>query len=293
MKLHPFALCLVFGVASLWGRVAHADSCATLSFPGDKGQDVILGEYSTTVWHPLYGERLIRWGELGVCWYDEDQGSWSLERLHTCDTSTPGADVLLLQTWGGDDTVTTLYGSSTGPNWIEGAMRCSADGRAALAPWNSDFDFGVHAVLGTGFDRFYGTPGDDIAESNAITTETVNIPHPWGPPTFVQVAPGDGASDILCGGEGDDELLGDADDGPTFEEILDGGEGDDFCDGDPLNWPDLAGGGSIFDIAQHVFGIDYGCNTIENATTPAIYTFLDEPWLTCLPLASPIYTFGL
>ncbi|MBL4688384.1 MAG: hypothetical protein JKY37_27600 [Nannocystaceae bacterium] len=315
MKLYPLALSVALAATFLCSSPAQAaESCATLSFPDESAQDVIIGEYAIVISDPFWGETLVRTGEVGVCWRDES-GLWTLEQpttiefvdgvpsTVTCDTATSDTKMLFLDTGPGNDTVTTLLEVHTlsvgGPNWIRSeytrdgttrAMFCGANDRA-IAPWNPDFEFGVRAVLGTGSDRFYGTPADDIAQSNHVSTSTVSIP-PLGPGTLVQVAPGDNATDLLCGGDGDDELLGDADDGPSFEEILDGGKGDDFCDGDPHDaFSPL--GGDVFDIAQHVFFSGRGCNTIERATTPLAFPSLTWPFVDCASLWNPITEFGL
>ncbi|MGH1343043.1 MAG: hypothetical protein ACRBN8_15895 [Nannocystales bacterium] len=302
MRPYPFVLSLAFGASFLFSNTAQAEYCGSVSLPLEGAQEVIIGEFATVATHPLFPDALIPSGDVGVCWRDETHG-WTLERAN-CDTTTPSADLLFLQTHAGDDTVTTLLVDQTydvgGLEWIAGApsrqgtphaMYCGSD-EFALAPWNPDFAFGVEAVLGTGTDRFFGTPGDDIAYSNQLFTTEVRIPAPWGPLTTVQTAPGDNASDVLCGGYGADELYGDADDSLSAEEVLDGGYGDDFCDGDPLNWGSTPGG-SIFDVARHVSSGDYGCNTIERATTPAIYPSTWSMVHECWALDNPVDYFGL
>jgi hypothetical protein len=120
----------------------------------------------------------------------------------------------------------------------------------------------------------------------------VRVPAPYGPLTWVPIAPGDNASDLLCGGAGDDELFGDADDSPSAEEVLDGGFGDDFCDGDPINWGGPTGG-STFDVARHVASGDYGCDTIERAITPAIWSGGWSMVAECWAIDNPVDYFGL
>lgn len=303
MKLYPLALSIALGATFMCSNTARAESCATLSFPGAEAQEIIIGEYSTVIHNWFWGDALVPSGDVGVCWRDES-GLWTLEKptttkvvggvstTVTCDTDTSDSDMFLLQTGPGDDTVTTLLESHTysvgGPNWITAqftqagttrAMYCGSND-AAIAPWNPDFEFGLLAVLGAGSDQFYGTPNDDIAQSNVISTSSQSIPPPFGPTTTIQHAPGDNAMDVLCGGYGDDELLGDADDSPWFHEVLDGSYGDDVCDGDPSNGL-LAWGGSIYDVAQHVFFEDFGCNTIERATTPLINPNVSWPFIQC------------
>lgn len=304
MKFSLFVLSVALGATSLISNTAHAANCGTLDFPGAQAQEVIVGEFATVAHHPVFGDSLIPFGEVGVCWRDAN-GAWTLERIATCDTSTPGGDTLRLRTGAGDDTVTTLLEEHTysvgGPDWILSeytpggttrAMYCGSDDYA-IAPWNPDFDFGVLAVLGTGLDRFFGTPEDDIAHSNLVSTSQIRIPAVWGPLTWVQHAPGDNASDVLCGGHGTDELLGDADDGPSAEEVLDGGYGnDDYCDGDPIDWPNAAGG-DIYDVARHVSSGNYGCNTIERATTPAIWSGGWNMVHECWALDNPVDYFDL
>ena len=302
MKFSPFVLSVALGATSLISNTARAANCGTLDFPGAQAQEVIIGEFASVAHYPLWDDSLVPFGEVGVCWRDAN-GAWTLERIATCDTSTSGGDTLLLQTGAGDDTVTTLLEEHTyavgGPDWLLAeytpggttrAMYCGSDDYA-IAPWNPDFDFGVEAVLGTGADRFFGTPNDDIAESNQIYTTQVRIPAPWGPLTWVQQAPGDNASDLLCGGLGDDELLGDADDSWTAEEVLDGGFGDDFCDGDPLHWGTI--GGASFDVARHVASGDYGCDTIERATTPLAWSGGWSMVAECWAIDNPVEYFDL
>ncbi len=304
MRIYPLVLSVALGATFLCSNTARAANCATLDFPGTEAQEVIIGEFATVAHHPLYDDALIPFGEVGVCWRDAS-GGWTLERLANCDTSTAAGDTLLLQTGPGDDTVTTLLEEHTysvgGPDWLLAeythggttrAMYCGSDDYA-IAPWNPDFEFGVTAILGTGTDRFFGTPGDDTAHSNHVSTSLQPIPAPWGPPTWVQQAPGDNASDVLCGGYGDDVLLGDADDSISAEEVLDGGFGDgDFCDGDP--WQSVMPDGSdTFDVARHVSSGEYGCNTIEHATTPAIYPDTWSMVHECWALDNPVDYFDL
>ncbi|MBV1860723.1 MAG: hypothetical protein KUG77_20075 [Nannocystaceae bacterium] len=310
MRIFPLVLTIAVGAVALSSSTAEAAAnCAKLDFPGSGAQEVIIGEYATVV-HPFSGDILLRSGKIGVCWRDAG-GAWTLEQptatqwvggssqTTTCDISTSGADTLLLTTGAGDDTVTTLLEEHTytvgGADWLEAddgpagtthAMYCGSDD-FAIAPWNPTFDFGVAAILGTGLDRFFGTPNDDLAHSNHVYT--VNPP---GPLTSVQQAPGDNASDVLCGGRGDDELLGDADDSWSAEEVLDGGYGDDFCDGDPHDWPNTAGGSS-YDVARHVAAGDYGCDTIERATTPAIWSGGWSMVAECWAFDNPVDYFGL
>lgn len=305
MKLDSLILSLALCAVGLTSATARADTCATLDFPGSGAQEVIIGEFATVISHPLFGEVLYRSGEVGVCWRDENN-VWTIvqptttvsvggvSQTVTCDTSTPGGDTLWLSTGAGDDTVTTLLGEHTygvgGASWIDHAWSCGSSD-FAIAPWNPDFDFGVEAILGAGADRFFGTPGDDIAESNRTYSDRVPVPAPYGPLTWVPRAPGDGASDLLCGGDGSDVLLGDADDGWAAEEVLDGGFGDDYCDGDPPHWGSI--GGSSFDVARHVAASDYGCDTIERATTPLLYpggwSMVGECW----SIDNPVELFNL
>lgn len=316
MKLYPLALSIALGATFMCSSTARAENCATLSFGGDEAQDIIIGEYATVIHHWYWGDALVPSGELGVCWRDES-GLWTLEQPTTlewvggglatvkCDTDTSGSDMFFLSTGPGNDTVTTLLEEHTisvgGPNWINAeftpdgttrAMYCGSNDRA-IAPWNPDFEFGVTAVLGDGRDRFHGTPNGDIAQSNIVSTSMQSVPPPLGPPTLVQHAPGDNDRDLLCGADGDDELLGDADDSWWAYEILDGGTGDDFCDGDPHNGL-LPLGGDFYDIAQHLLGGEYGCNTIERANTPLANPVLRWPAADCLSsLWNPVLEFDL
>ena len=315
MKLNSLVIAAAFGAVGLASSTARAETCATLEFPGTGGQEIIIGEFAAVISHPIFGEALVPSGEVGVCWRDQTNG-WTIAQptttvpvggstqTITCDTATPGGDTLFLSTGAGDDTVTTLLYEHTsavgGSNWINnhsGTGMICGSGDYAIMPWNGGFDFGVEAVLGTGEDRFFGTPNDDSAKSNKFFSIQVPIPAPHGPLRWVQLAPGDDAMDFLCGGDGSDVLLGDADDGAFIggeyvEEVLDGGFGDDYCDGDPFNWGGTPGG-SAFDVARHVAASDYGCDTIERATTPLVFSggwsMVEECWA----IDNPVDYFGL
>ena len=98
-------------------------------------------------------------------------------------------------------------------------------------------------------------------------------------------APGDGSVDLLCGGDGDDELFGDGDDDyvNVGEEYLDGGPGDDFCDGDPPDGLVGPGGGSSSDLAT------LSCEVVEHAATGAWV----DGWFSCEDSANPVDYLGL
>lgn len=271
---------------------ARADTCGELHLD-DEPQEVILGEFGPINYtHPL-GEWVAPTNTLGVCWRDVG-GGWNLDQIPGCDTSTPASDTFILTTGGGDDYVAPLLPwesvSAYGLNWLRArlyagwiqtkAMRCDHE---AIAPWNGDFSFGVTAAMGTGADEFHGTWNDDYAASNYVSTEWSRVPAGVGPlrPTFY--APADDSLDMLCGGAGDDELLGDADDHwqSGREEHLDGGSGDDVCDGDPPNGF-LGGtpGGSSSDVATS------SCETVEHA-------YSHDGFFSCEDTANPILALGL
>lgn len=280
---HPFVMSVVAATCFLASADARAAVCGSL-YLDEEPQEVILGEYGPInsdfqgrVW-------VVPSTQLGVCWRDEG-GAWNLEQIPGCDTSSSASDTFVLSTGGGDDYVAPLLESQTyslpGANWLVAklygwfdthAMRC--DGKA-IAPWNPNFSFGVTASMGTGADEFHGTPNNDIAASNYTSVE-------WGAiPTFY--APADYALDMLCGGAGDDELLGDADDAwaSGYEEHLDGGPGVDLCDGDPPDGP-LGGvsGSSVSDVAKST------CETVEHA-------YPHDGWFSCEDSENPIDTLGL
>lgn len=169
------------------------------------------------------------------------------------------------------------------PGWIQTyGMEC---GPEAIAPWNPNFEFGVTAVLGEGADVFHGTPNDDSAESN-FTAVVWKRFTPSGPLVPVPTAPGDESVDMLCGGDGDDELFGDADDNWTVgEEWLDGGAGDDYCDGDPPNSLTGPAGGTSSDLAKST------CEVSEHAATGAwVETY---PGFSCADSSNPVEELGL
>ncbi len=278
------------GCLATSGR-ASAAVCDTLTLDDD-AQDVILGEFGPVNYTFPLGEWIAPTNELGVCWRDVG-GAWHLELLNGCDTSTPAADTFVLRTKGGDDYVAPLLEEQTygllGLNWIRAKLQAGGIwthgmecGGEAIAPWNPAFSFGVDAEMGTGADEFHGTPNDDIAASNYTSAERRRIPPPFGPLVFVFEAPGDNAIDMLCGGAGDDELLGDADDDwmAGAEELLGGGPGDDFCDGDPPDGPlGGVGGGSVSDVAM-------SCETFEDAAPLS-------GWFSCEDTENPVETLEL
>ena len=203
---------------------------------------------------------------------------------------------VLLQTLGGNDRVSTLLEEHTseqyGPGWVFAgyasngkdmkAMRC-ADG--ALLPWNANFSFGVEAEMGEGADVFYGTPNADIAESNYVSFTLTPNPNPLGTPQFIPTwaAPADNANDMLCGGGGNDELLGDADDNYSVgaEEWLDGGPGIDFCDGDP---PD------------GVFGVNTGgtqSDVVNSTCESHAHAWFSNSFFSCTSSENPVALFNL
>ncbi len=295
MKTYSLALSIVAAAAAMTSTAARAGECGALTLD-DTPQDVIIGQFGPVNYtHPL-GEWIAPTGVLGVCWRDVG-GAWNLERIGGCDTSTPAGDTFVLRTRGGADYVSTLLEEQTflvaGLNWLrarllrEGwthGMTCGAGGDA-IAPWDPSFEFGVKVQLGEGADKFYGTPNDDIGESNFTSFEFIDNPDPFGTPRMIPVwhAPADESTDLLCGGGGDDELLGDADDDyqDTAEEWLDGGDGNDFCDGDPPDGPyGINVGGSTSDVVKTT------CETHEDA-------FVSNSLFSCDEAENPIEWFNL
>ncbi len=289
MKPCSLILSLVAAGVCLTSNIANADTCGSLTLDAD-AQDVVLGEYGAINYTYGLGEWIAPSFTLGVCWRDVG-GAWHVEKVDGCDSSTPAGDVFLLQTSDGDDYVAPLMEEQTydwisqdavyagKDNWGINTYGLSCEGGFAVAPWHDGFSFGVHAVMGKGADEFHGTPNDDVAESYFTSIEWERSPPPFGPRVPVYYAPGDESLDMLCGGDGNDELFGDADDDwqSGFEELLDGGNGNDFCDGDPPTGPfgAFTSGGSVSDVATS------GCNTFERAANM-------DTWFSCEDSSNPI-----
>ncbi|MBZ0115359.1 MAG: hypothetical protein K8H88_00085 [Sandaracinaceae bacterium] len=181
---------------------AHAFQCGSLTT--DAGDNtVILGEvYQRDNSYPPQWVP-VDWanGDLGACWTDQ----YGLSHLtaFACGGQSSSSDFMLINTGAGDDQITVWHGQVTscpGTNY-------------AIGPWFTSWNgkFFVDANLGTGFDRFYGTPNRDVVDSNTSTTD-------------------DGEDDLLCGYGGNDTLTGDTADA-TDRECLWGGGGTDVCDG--------------------------------------------------------------
>ncbi len=293
MKTLSVLLSIAAAGLCLASNTASAATCGSLTLDAD-AQDVVIGEYGAINYTHALGEWIAPSYTLGVCWRDAG-GAWHVEQVAGCTSSTPAGDVFLLRTGAGDDYVAPLMEEQT-YDWISpdavfagkddrgiNTYGLACEGSGAVAPWHDGFSFGVFAEMGAGADEFHGTPNDDIAESNFTHIELERSPPPFGPKIPVYYAPGDQAQDMLCGGDGDDELLGDADDdwNAGFEELLDGGDGIDFCDGDPPTGPfGSVLGGTTSDVATS------SCETIERA---------DElnGWFSCEDSSNPVEFLAL
>ena len=267
----------------------------------DEAQEVIIGQYGPIQYIHPFGSIILPSYELGVCWRDKE-GSWNLEHVSSCGTSSTKSltNMFSLSTMGGDDYVSVLseeqsFEKEGDSNWIRSrllnnnrityGMRCGLNVNRAIAPWDPNFDFGVSASLGAGADEFYGTPNNDRVASNYVVRAEFR-PGPFSPvprPISYNSAPADNSIDLLCGSDGDDELLGDRDDNwlANAEEWLDGGPGQDSCDGDP---PDglfeLNEGGNESDVVTEA------CEMRDHA-------YLLDHLFSCEERKNPIEVLGL
>ncbi len=188
---------------------ARAAICGTVY--GDTGDNkIVLGEQASYFWYNgqqwFYGL-----GKLMSCVKDST-GSWSSTVLTGCTSTTSSTDRVFVTAYAGDDQLA--------PNTE--VQDCPAASGDFMIAWNpAVLSFGIEADMGTGSDTADGSGNDDTLYSNYPGTVL-----PFNP------TPADSANDLLCGRDGDDELIGDKDDSASHQEFLGGGDGDDdFCNG--------------------------------------------------------------
>lgn len=231
---------------------ASAEVCDSLTL-GDAAQEVLVGEWGT-VGNFAGREFWVADSQnlMGICWRDQG-GAWHAERLE-CGALTSSEDEFQLDVGAGDDYVSTILPEHTvgftgnsdfvfaggytgfevpdfpGPH-SNSAFLC--DG-VAIAPWSREFDFSMRVDMGEGADTYHGGPARDRVASNFAEFVLTWVGFPQGFQAEFQ-APADHSLDMLCGGDGNDQLYGDLDNDYLAgeEELLDGQRGNDTCDGDP------------------------------------------------------------
>jgi hypothetical protein len=140
---------------------------------------------------------------LGVCEYTPaGGGTWTLTEIPTCDQLDGATMTVFL--W--DDGV-GASGTVIGPVERTGGIECDGE---VLLPFEDYFDFGLSFQGGSGTDLAYGTPNNDVLRSNL---------------TSVTTTPNDSNAghEVLCGYEGNDELI--SDNFPAVGVCLNGGDG--------------------------------------------------------------------
>jgi hypothetical protein len=245
-------IALSIAITALLARPAGAAVCGSVVLT-DASEDVIIGEAGTKrcFGGPTPGCFFMPYfpAKLGVC-HRTAGGTWTMSILG-CTTSSTTTDWFALETRGGNDRVAVLREEHTFGDLTllpagagTGAKMCG-NTIDAVAGWHPDFDFQVHAYLGTGTDLFQGSDNRDVVWTNA--------------PVFsggVWTSPADNASvDMVCTYAGDDTISGDRDDNFSagFEDLIDAGTGVDFCDGDYG-----VDGNDISDLHR-------GCETVSDA----------------------------
>jgi hypothetical protein len=142
---------------------------------------------------------------LGVCEYSSSGGgTWTLTTIPACDELDLSSAYVDLYDDGPTGANTTIA-----PVVNSGGLTC---GSTLLLPFADYFVFGLGFRGGSGTDHVYGTPNTDYLRSNlnALTTTP---------------ADNNGNYEVLCGYEGNDELISDAAATLTVGVCLNGGPG--------------------------------------------------------------------
>lgn len=188
--------------------IASAAECGYIG--GTSGNDTIVvgvameWNSSTGMWQYVNGTPRV-----GYCRRNE-AGLYTFGFLNGCTLTTPAADWVMISPGAGDDTV-GIHPAGAAQFTCGGLTYAIAPG-----PWRgsgtSGWAFQVKTTLGSGFDRFYGSPNTDWAYSNDFASSN------------------DSANDIMCTYAGADVLIGDGNDATDFE-CMDGWTGNDYYNG--------------------------------------------------------------